>query len=85
LGFVTDEDVIHGAVMRVGVILVEEIMTKKPFVIEEDESIGSILSLLRAEGISHVPIVKDGKLVGIVTISDIIESIFQPKTCAKVR
>jgi CBS domain-containing protein len=58
---------------------VEEIMTKKPFVIEEDESLGAVLSLLRSEGISHVPIVKDGKLVGIVSISDIIADIFQSR------
>ena len=80
LGFVTDEDVIHGAVMeRWGNTRVEEIMTKKPFVVEEDESLGAVLSLLRAEGISHVPIVRDGKLVGIVSIYDILESIFQPR------
>jgi CBS domain-containing protein len=80
LGFVTDEDVIHGAVMdRWGNTRVEEIMTKKPFVIEEDESVGAILSLLRSEGISHVPIVRDGKLVGIVSIYDIIENVFQPR------
>ena len=80
LGFVTDEDVIHGAVNeRWGNTRVEEIMTKKPFVVEEDESLGAVLSLLRAEGISHVPIVRDGKLVGIVSIYDIIESIFQPR------
>jgi CBS domain-containing protein len=80
LGFVTDEDVIHGAIMEQwGNTQIEEIMTKKPFVIEEDESIGAVLSLLRSEGISHVPIVKDGKLVGIVSISDIIDNIFQPR------
>ncbi|MCW4017705.1 MAG: CBS domain-containing protein [Candidatus Bathyarchaeota archaeon] len=80
LGFVTDEDVIHGAVMENwGNTTVEEIMTKKPCIIEEDESIGAVLSLLRGEGISHVPIVKDGKLVGIVSIYDIIENIFQPR------
>ena len=80
LGFVTDEDVIHGAIMdKWGNIPVEEIMTKKPFVIEEDESLGAVLSLLRSEGISHVPIVKDGKLVGIVSISDIIADIFQSR------
>jgi len=80
LGFITDEDVIHGAVMeRWGNARVEEIMTKKPFVIEEDESIGAVLSLFRGEGISHVPIVKDGKLVGIIGIYDIIENIFQPR------
>ena len=80
LGFITDEDVIHGAVNeRWGNTRVEEIMTKKPFVIEEDESIGAVLSLFRGEGISHVPIVSDGKLVGIVSIYDIIENIFQPR------
>jgi CBS domain-containing protein len=80
LGFVTDEDVIHGAVMeRWGNTRVEEIMTKKPFIIEEDESLGAVLSLFRREGISHVPIVRDGKLVGIVSIGDIIENIFQQR------
>ena len=81
LGFVTDEDVIHGTVMEQwGNTHVEEIMTKKPFVIEEDESVGAVLSLFKSEGISHVPIVREGKLVGIVSFYDIIENIFQPKT-----
>jgi len=80
LGFITDEDVIHGTVMeRWGNNRVEEIMTKNPFVIEEDESVGTILRLFRGEGISHVPIVRDGKLVGIVSIYDIIENIFRPR------
>lgn len=79
-GFVTDEDVIHGAVIgRWGNAQIEEIMTKKPFVIEEDESVGAVLSLFREEGVSHVPIVRDGKLVGIISIHDIIEHIFQPR------
>ena len=79
LGFVTDEDVIHGAVVEQwGNTHVQEIMTKDPFTIEEDESLGAVLSLIRNEGISHVPIVKDGKLVGMVSISDIIANIFQP-------
>jgi CBS domain-containing protein len=80
IGFVTDEDVVHGAIMdKWGNTPVEEIMTKKPFVIEEDESLGAVLNLLRSEGISHVPVVRDGKLVGIVTISDIIADIFQSR------
>jgi CBS domain-containing protein len=80
LGFVTDENVIHGAVMeKWGNTHVEEIMTKEPFTIEEDQSLGAVLSLIRNEGISHVPIVKDGKLAGMVSISDIIDNIFQPR------
>jgi len=84
LGFVTDDDIIHGSVKEQwSNTRVEEIMTKKPFVIEEDESAGAILSLFREEGISHVPIVREGKLVGIVSIFDIIRNIFQPRQSQK--
>ncbi len=80
LGFVTDEEVIHGAIMdQWGNTHVEEIMTKEPFTIEEDQSLGAVLSLIRSEGISHVPIVKEGKLVGMVSLSDIIKNVFQPR------
>jgi predicted transcriptional regulator len=80
VGIITDEDVIHGAVIgKWGNIKVEEIMTKKPFVVEEDESVGAVLSLFREHGISHTPVVSEGKLVGMVNISDIITHIFQPR------
>jgi len=79
-GIVTDEDVIQGAVIgNWGSTKVEEVMTKKPFLVEEDESVGAVLSLFREHDISHVPVVSDGSLVGMVSIQNIITSIFQPR------
>lgn len=79
-GIVTDDAVIQEAVIsNWGNSKVEEMMTKKPFIIEENESVGAILSLFREHNISHVPIVKDGILVGIVSIKDVITGIFQPR------
>jgi predicted transcriptional regulator len=79
-GIVTDDAVIQGAVIgKWGSTKVEEVMTKKPFLVEEDESVGAVLSLFREHGISHVPVVRDGSLVGIVSIKDIITGIFQPR------
>ena len=79
-GIVTDEDVIQGAVIgKWGSTKVEEVMTKKPFLVEEDESVGAVLSLFREQGISHAPVVRDGNLVGMVSIQNIITSIFQPR------
>ena len=79
-GIVTDEDVIQGAVIgKWGSTKVEEVMTKKPFFVEEDESVGAVLSLFREQGISHAPVVRDGNLVGMVSIQNIITSIFQPR------
>jgi len=79
-GIVTDDAVIQGAVVgKWGNTKVEELMTKKPFLVEEDESVGAVLSLFREHGISHVPVVRDGSLVGVVSIKDIITGIFQPR------
>jgi CBS domain-containing protein len=79
-GIVSDDAVIRGAVIgKWGGTKVEDVMTKKPFLVEEDESVGAVLSLFREHGISHVPVVRDGSLVGVVSIQNIITSIFQPR------
>ncbi|NLE05750.1 MAG: CBS domain-containing protein [Crenarchaeota archaeon] len=78
-GFVTDESIIHNIVMQDwGNITIDEIMTKAPHTIESTRTIGAVLSLFREQDISHVPIMENGKFVGIISISDIIEHIFQP-------
>jgi CBS domain-containing protein len=78
-GFVTDENIIHGAVTEEwGKSPVEQIMTKAPFTLDASRSLGSVLSLFREHDISHVPIIDNGKIVGIVSTQDIIENVFQP-------
>jgi predicted transcriptional regulator len=80
LGFVTDENIIHGAVTREwGKTAIEKIMTKAPHTIEANRSVGAVLSLFREQGISHIPVTDDGKLAGIISIQDILEHIFQPQ------
>jgi len=80
LGFVTDEDIIHGAVTQEwGEVAVETIMTRAPQVIEAGRSVGAVLSLFREHGVSHVPVMDEGKLVGIVSIQNVIDRVFQPR------
>jgi CBS domain-containing protein len=80
LGFITDEDVIHGAVGDgFGGISVDTIMTRAPNTIESNRSVGAVLGLMREYGISHVPVLENGKLVGMVSIEDILKSIYWPQ------
>jgi CBS domain-containing protein len=80
LGFITDESIIHGAVTQQwGNTKVREIMTKAPYTIEANRSAGAVLSLIRERGISHVPVMDNGKLVGMISIQDIITHVFQPQ------
>ncbi len=80
IGFVTDEDIIHGAVNQEwGNTKIENIMTKAPYSIDGNRSVGAVLSIFRERGISHLPVTEEGKLVGMVSISDVIEQIYQPR------
>jgi len=78
-GFITDENLIHAAVTQEwGNTPIEQIMTKAPFTIEASRSVGASLSIFREHDISHLPVMENGKLVGLVSTQDIIEDIFQP-------
>jgi CBS domain-containing protein len=80
IGFVTDENIIHGAVNQEwGNNPIETIMTKAPHTIEANRSVGAVLTLFREQGISHIPVMETGKLVGIISIQDILEHVFQPQ------
>lgn len=80
LGFVTDEDVIHGAVGdEWGHSAVEQVMTRAPHTIEANRSVGAVLGLMREFGISHVPVMEGGKLIGMVNIEDILKNIYWPQ------
>jgi CBS domain-containing protein len=80
LGFVTDENIIHAAVTEDwGNTAIEKIMTRAPHTIEANRSVGAVLSSMREYGISHVPVMDSGKLVGMISIQDILENIYWPQ------
>jgi CBS domain-containing protein len=79
LGFVTDEEVIHAAVgQEWGKNKVSTVMTRAPYTIDVNRSVGAVLNLFREHGFSHVPVMDAGKLAGIISIQDILENVFQP-------
>jgi CBS domain-containing protein len=80
VGFVTDENIIHGVVTQDwGNTEIKTIMTKAPYTIDGTRSVGAVLTLFRERGISHVPVLDEGKLTGIISIADVIEQIFTPR------
>ena len=80
LGFVTDENIIHAAVGdEWGRTAVEKVMTRAPHTLESNRSVGAVLGIMREYGISHVPIMESGRLVGMVSIEDILVNIYWPQ------
>lgn len=80
-GFITDEAVIHAAVIagEWGNNPVETIMTRAPHTMEATRSVGAVLSTMREHGVSHVPIIDNGKLTGLISIQDILENLYWPQ------
>ncbi len=56
-------------------VRVEDVMTKEPLTIEEDTPVEEIATMMSDAGINRLPVVKDDKLVGIVSRADIIRSL----------
>ncbi len=62
---------------KAAAVKVEDVMSKKVISVTEDTSIEDIATLMIEKGISRVPVVREGKLVGLVSKRDIVRTIAQ--------
>ena len=73
-GIVTSTDILKAiaAGKDVEETLVEEVVSKPVITIEPDKSIEDAVNIMLEHKIKKLPVVEEGKLVGIITASDII-------------
>lgn len=64
---------------------VEDAMTRAIFTVGPDASMADFREVLRANRISGTPVMEDGKMIGIVTIEDLIEALAAGELQATVR
>lgn len=77
-GIVTQRDVVYEITAwsrDPGEVKVHEIMTKPLVVVNKDLDIRHVARLMANVGLSRAPVIFDGKLQGIVSVSDIIAAI----------
>lgn len=77
VGIVSERDVVRQLNERGAELLrapVSEIMTTDVVTCEPSEGVDSLASIMTERRIRHMPVVKDGKLVGIVSIGDVVRS-----------
>lgn len=74
VGIFTDRDVLKKAAARVGVLdePVAYYMTPDPVVLREDDTMAYALNKMGDGGFRHIPVVRDGDLVGMITVRDIM-------------
>jgi len=76
LGLISEREIVH-AFSRYGEIAgsmtVKEIMQYGITTVSPDESVNRVMNLMTRHRVRHMPVLRDGKLVGIVSIGDVVK------------
>jgi len=75
IGILTDRDLVISVIAEGRIpeeVIVEEVMSKDLVYVDEDTNILDILSTLSEYSIRRMPVTKDGRLTGIISVDDLI-------------
>ncbi|MGC8694848.1 MAG: CBS domain-containing protein [Conexivisphaera sp.] len=80
VGIVGSDAIMEEAIKtRFGGTKVSDVMTSNPVSISEDDTVAKALATMRKEGISRLPVLRGDRVVGILTIRDVIEKVLRPR------
>jgi CBS domain-containing protein len=78
VGLITERHYARGIVLKgrtsLGT-LVRDIMSVKPICARPDQSVEECMAVMTAKAVRHLPVVEGGRLVGIVSIGDMVKSV----------
>jgi CBS domain-containing protein len=77
LGIVTERDILYqfaGDPEHSAQVPVSEIMTKNLITASLGDTVEQVLGVITAKRIRHLPVLSDGRLVGIVSIGDLVKA-----------
>ena len=76
-GVVSERDIVHALAARGGDLLslkVAEVMTQPTVTCDPQDSIEHLMAEMTNRRIRHFPVVRDGRLCGIVSIGDVVKN-----------
>lgn len=77
IGIVSERDIVKALAARGATVLdtpVSEIMTRKVVTCTQQDTIGELMQTMTDGKFRHVPVVEQDRLVGIVSIGDVVKS-----------
>ena len=54
---------------------VREIMTEEVFGVRPDQPIEECMALMTAKRVRHLPVIEEGKLIGVISIGDVVKAL----------
>ena len=77
IGIITDSDLTRRAVAKgldPNTTTVASCMSRSLITIEEDESLADAMSLMKKQGIRHLPVTADATIIGVLSVSDLLRA-----------
>jgi CBS domain-containing protein len=77
VGIITERDILRACAMHLGPLEqlpVEKFMTARVITATPHDDVEKVMGLLTEHRIRHLPVLDDGRLVGIISIGDIVKS-----------
>ena len=59
---------------------VSEIMTRDPITVTPEDTVNDCMELMTEHRVRHLPVIEDGKLIGILSIGDLVKWIISAQT-----
>ena len=75
LGLVSEREIVHALSQygeTVASMPVKEIMRHGMITVSSDESVSRVMKLMTQHRVRHMPVLRDGKLAGIISIGDVV-------------
>jgi CBS domain-containing protein len=75
-GIISERDIIRGVAEHGAKVLdmaVERLMTREVLTCRPGDTISDIMGVMTRQRIRHLPVVDDGKLLGIISIGDVVK------------
>ncbi len=75
-GIMSERDVVRGIAIRGGGVLADDVstlMTKSVVTCTKDDTIYELMKMMTERRKRHVPVVDDGKLIGMMSIGDVVK------------
>jgi len=76
VGIITERDVLHAVdddVEKLHRLTVDDVMTKDLITCGPDANLDKIMVLMTEKRIRHLPVLDDGKLLGLISIGDVVK------------
>ena len=76
-GILSERDIVHALAVQGAALLAEpvaSVMTRRVVTCEPQEDVAEVMAEMTNRRIRHLPVVRDGRLCGIVSIGDVVKN-----------